>query len=270
MVEILGQAYPWIELFFYGVSWWLFPLIAMFIWKKQLNKYPIDCIIYELRGENLVYTKDVCGRFESPITCYKLKINKDSIPIPQYDWILQNLSKPTNILEKLTYLISGKAGAIALFKYGSKQYKPIDVKIGDKLERKFKEVKDKNGQPIWVTIYEPINVKKDMDKLDFDVIDWDDINHLTQELRAIQQRRQKTKEWIEKYGATIGLAVVALLFIIAMYYSVELITGQGDKYVAAAKVYGEAKYDSTIPSPTPAPADAPDTNDLINNFIPQS
>jgi len=237
------------RIFFLGISWWLIPLVVIFVYKRKLMKFPIDCIIYEKRGENLVYYKDVCGRFSEPVTCYKMKNSRDTIPIPQYDWILQNLSKPTNIFEKLTMLLAGRIGAITLFKYGSKQYKPIEVKMGDSIVKKFKEVRDKQGQPIWVTVYEPVNVKKAMSRLDFEVIDWDDINHMTQEIRAIIQRRSPVKNLLERYGPMIGLGLVAFVFIIALYYGYKLNTEAAERYISAAR--------GGAPAPAPEPVELP-------------
>ena len=89
---MVNAAYTYTVTFFLYVGWWLIPLLVLFVYISRLMKYPVDCIIFEKRGENLVYTKDVAGRFERPVTCYRLKINKDTIPVPQYDWILQNRS----------------------------------------------------------------------------------------------------------------------------------------------------------------------------------
>lgn len=226
--------YLYLSYFLIYVSWWLVPLVWIFIMKKRLGKYPIDVVIYEKRGENLVKSNDVAGRFDKPVTCYKLKKNKDSIPIPEYDWILQCMNKPTNVFEKIANMLSGKIGSITLFKYGSKQYKPIHVKINNgKVVKKFVEVKDANGQPVFVWRYEPINPKQSMNKLDFDVIDWDDANHMTQELRAIALRRSPVQKFLEKYGGIIGLIVGFMALVIAGYYYKELIIDAGNKAVGA-------------------------------------
>lgn len=236
------------KVFFYGVAWWLIPILFLYLYKRKLSKFPVDVIIYEKRGENLVVNFDVAGRFTEPVECYKLKNAKDTLPIPQYDWILQNLRKPTNLFEKVAMLLSGKMGAITLFKYGSKQYKPISAKISDG-KRIFKEVKDKHGNPIWVTVYEPINVKREMSRLDFEVIDWDDINHMTQEIRAIIQRRSPVKNLLERYGPMIGLGLVAFVFIIALYYGYKLNTEAAERYISAAR--------GGAPAPAPEPVELP-------------
>ena len=260
LTQIFSDIFDYLWIFTIYVAWWLFPIIAAFWYKKKLTQYPIEAVIYEVRGENLVHQRDVCGRFEYPVTCYRLKNNKDTIPIPQYDWILNNISKPTNLFDKIAMLLCGKAGTITLLKYGSKQYKPIDVNMVDGMKRKFKEVKDKKGNPVWVTIYEPINVKESISKLDFEVIDWDDINHMTQEIRAIIQRRSPVKSFLEKYGPAIAFAAICFMFIFALYYSYELIISAGDRYINAAR---------EIAGVTPPPKDV--TPDLpLDDWIPKT
>ena len=244
----------WVDVFLKGISWWLIPLVTLFIYKKILSKYPIECVIYEKRGENLVYNRDVAGRFEFPVTCYRLKKSGDTIPIPQYDWILQYTAKPTNIFEKLTNILSGKIGTITLFKYGSKQYKPINAKMGEE-KRRFKEVRDKNGLPVWITVYEPINVKKEMSRLDFEVIDWDDMNHMTQEIRASIQRRAQIKDWLAKYGPIVSMALGAFILLICGYLGYDFLMEAGDHYATAAK--------GGAPTPQPSPAENLPLGDLL-------
>lgn len=230
--DFVGEA---AKIFFYGFSWWVIPLLLLFFYRKKQSKYPIEVVVFEKRGENLVYNHDCAGRFADPINCYRLKKSKDTIPIPQYDWVLQYMAQPRNFIEKLNNFMAGKIGTIVLFKYGSKQYKPIDVRIGSKTIRKFKEVKDKHGNSVWITVYEPINVKREMSRLDFEVIDWDDINHMIQEIRATISRRSPAAKFMEKYGALVGLGLVAAVFIIAIYYAHKLLIDAGDRYISAAK-----------------------------------
>lgn len=206
-------------------AWWGIPLIVMFIWKKALMKYPIDVVIYEKRGENIVKTCDMAGRFDSPIACYKLKSNKDTLPIPQYDWVLQCMDKPTNLMERVVNMLRGKIGSITLFKYASKQYKPIRVKLDNgQVVEKLKLITDNSGQPLYITTYEYINPKQSMSKLNFEVIDWDDINHMTQELRAIAVRRAPVQDFIQKWWPMIAVVLGIMALIIAGYYYKEIIT----------------------------------------------
>jgi hypothetical protein len=215
----------WITWTLTYVAWWLFPIIFLWIYKVRLSKFPIDVVIYEKRGENLVKTCDMAGRFDSPIACYRLKVSKDTLPIPQYDWVLQCMDKPTNLFEKLVNILRGKIGSVTLFKYASKQYKPIRVKLDNgQVVEKLRLVTDKNGQPLYISTYEYINPKQAMSKLNFEVIDWDDINHMTQELRAIAVRRSPVADFIQKYGPMIAIVLAILALIIAGYYYKEIVT----------------------------------------------
>ena len=220
----------YIYFFILYVGWWLVPLIVLFVYKRRLGKYPIDVTIYEKRGENLIKTNDVAGRFDNPINCYRLKKSKDSIPIPDYDWVLQCMYKPTNLFEKVPNMLAGKIGHLTLFKYGSKQYKPIDVKLDNgKVEKKLKPILNAKGEPIYVDVYEIINPKQSLSKVNFEVIDWDDVNHLTQELRATALRRSPVLKALEKYGALIGGALAVVGLIIAGYYYKEMIIDAGSR-----------------------------------------
>lgn len=223
--------------FFALFGWWLVPLISLFIYRKKLDKYPILVSIYEKRGENVVFTNDCAGRFNDPINEYKLKNSKDSIPIPEYDWVLQAMYKPTTIFEKFTNLISGKIGHLTLFKYASKQYKPVKVKV-DENKYKFvlRPIKNKNGEEVFVNQYVAINPKQAMQMLDFEVIDWDDVNHMTQELRAIALRRSPIQKFLEKYGGVIAILLGVFALIIAGYYVKEMIADASGKAVALINV----------------------------------
>lgn len=242
-----------IKQFMIYVGWWVLPLLFLFVLRSRYKKYPIECVIYEKRGENLVYSRDVAGRFTYPVTCYRLKLAKDSIPIPDYDWILQCMYKPTNIFEKIQNLLAGKVGTITLFKYGSKQYKPIRVKIGDKVIRKFIKVKDKKGNDVYEYHYVPVNIKQSMNQLNFDVIDWDDTNHLTQELRAIAMRRSPTKAWVEKWGSLVGLGFIAFIIVITVILGYRFMMDAGDRYIASSRDYADV-----IASEANAAVEAPD------------
>ena len=234
------------KIFMTYVSWWLIPLIILFILKWRLGKYPIDVTIYEKRGEHIIKTNDVAGRFNNPVVCYKLKCNKDSIPIPEYDWVLQCMYKPTNLFEKMANLLAGKIGSITLFKYGSKQYKPIHVKMADgSVVKKFKEVIGKDGKPVIITVYEPVNVRKSMNKLDFEVIDWDDMNHMTQELRAIAVRRSPVQDFLARHGPLIAIIIALLALIIGGYYYVDLMKDGASKYGGMAGINNQPQNQNT-------------------------
>lgn len=216
----------WLMYFFIYVAWWLIPLVAIWLMRRSMAKYPIEATIYEKRGEKVLWTRDRLGRFDKPVVSYRFKKTKgDSIPIPKYDWVLQAVFRPTNFFEKIANMLSGTIGQVTLFKYGSKQYKPINIKLADgNIRQKLQEITDEKGRPVMINVYEVINPAKSMSKLDFEVIDWDDINHMTQELRAIATRRAPILDVLQKYGPLIGAAIMCLVLIIGGYYYKEMIT----------------------------------------------
>lgn len=214
------------KVIFFAVGWWLIPLLFIFAYRARLRRYPIEAHILERRGNSLVYSKDMLGRTKSPTHSYKFKNGKTTIPIPKYDWVLQAVGKPTNLFEKFVNLLTGKQGVIFLFKYGSDQYKPINVK------------------PQFEGVY-------------FDTIDWDDINHMTQELRAIIMRRSKAKDFMEKYGPMIGLGIVAFMFIMAMYFGVKYIENAGATYIQATKEYQNCQIQAQPPTVAGDPITTP-------------
>jgi len=201
-------------------SWPFILLIWLFAMKKLWGRYPIEAIIIEKRGENLVKTNDRVGKFDElandGTTYYKLKMAKDTIPIYNYDWILHNLYKPPTILERLVNLLRGNIGTIFLFRYGSKQYKPIDISEnldGSKLELKL--IKDANGNPVYINQYVVIDPRNQLEKLNFDVIDWDNINFMVQEQRASIVRRQKKGEFWRQ--TVIPIVIIAAAVIVALF-----------------------------------------------------
>lgn len=250
------------EIFWYYISWWLIPIIFIFVYKKILGKYPIEVTIYEKRGNDVIKTNDVAGRFESPIAEYKLKKSKDTIPIPQYDWVLQCMYKPTNIFEKISNLFSGKIGSITLFKYSSKQYKPINVKFKDgNFKKVYKPIKNNKGEDIYVSVYEPINPQLSLSKLDFEVIDWDDINHMTQELRAIALRRSPLLSFLEKWGGWVAFILGVMIIVFAGYYYKEMMIDAGGKYMAM--VQGNAPAANSPVNQTSVNSQIPLIGDLL-------
>src|SRR3990172_3259920 len=223
--SIFGGWSPYINAFLLSVGWWLIPIITLFVYKKHLNKYPIEATIYEKRGENVIWSNDRLGRFERPVVKYRFKMSKDSIPIPQYDWVLQALYRPTNLFAKMINLLSGTIGQVTLFKYSSKQYKPIQVRLRDgSFKRVLEAVRNDKGEEVLINIYEPINPKQVMSKINFEVIDWDDINHMTQELRAVATRRSPLIEGIQRWFPIIAVVLLILALIIAGYYYKDIVT----------------------------------------------
>ena len=207
----------WTILFY---SWPFVLLVIIFINKMTWKKYPIEAVIIEKRGENLIKTNDRVGkRFDrfSDLTFYKLKKSGDTIPVYNFDWILHNVSVPTNLLERYINLVQGNTGTIFLFRYGSKQYKPINLKQGNGISKKLVQVNGKKGEPIYSYQYIQFDPRTTMGTLDFDVIDWDNINFMVQEQRTSMIRRQKKGEFLKSLvipAMIIGGAVLVSIFIL--------------------------------------------------------
>jgi len=201
-------------------GWPFILLIGLFFARQRMKKFPIDAIIFEKRGENLIKTNDRVGRIndeKAGITYYKLKKHKDTIPIYNFDWVIHNISKPTNFLEKLVDILQGNIGTVMLFKYGSKQYKPVQVRIKDQLKTEYKEVRDSKGNPITIQVYQPFDPRDKLGALEFEVIDWDNMNFMVQEQRASIERRKNHADWIKTIAipaAMIGGAALVAIFVL--------------------------------------------------------
>ncbi len=200
-------------------SWPFILLIIIFIQRIRWRKHPIEAIIIEKRGENLIKTNDRVGKFYdkySDMTSYRLQKSGDSIPVYNFDWILHNVTLPTNILERYINIVRGNSGTVFLFRYGSKQYKPINIKEnGGKVQ--LTPVKDNKGEVVYSYQYMQFDPRNLMGALEFEVIDWDNMNFMVQEQRASILRRQKKGEFWKQTLiplAIIGASVVVAIFIL--------------------------------------------------------
>ncbi len=217
--------YTWPFLF---VIWIIFLYIR---WKK----WPIEATIIEKRGNNLIKTNDRAGRYYdkfSGINGYKLQKSKDTIPIMDFDWILHNVAVPTTFFDRFTNLIRGNSGTIMLFKYGSKQYKPIKVKEGNNARIEWAEIRDKSGSPIIYSTYIPIDPREKMGNIEFEVVDWDNMNFMIQEQRASIERRKRAKEWLLTLGIPaimiVGAVLIGLMILKFSYdYGMQIKGGTG-------------------------------------------
>ena len=102
-------------------------------WKK----WPIDVVIIEKRGNNLIKTNDRTGKYKDPYTQmvgYQLQKAGDTLPVINFDWILVNVVVFNTIFDRVVHLIRGSVGTLFLFKYGTKQYKPIHVRQNDQVK----------------------------------------------------------------------------------------------------------------------------------------
>jgi len=205
---------------------WPFILLGViFFQKMRWSKFPIEAVIFEKRGDNLVKTNDRVGKVNDPysdMTYYKLKKSGDTIPVYNFDWVMHNNIAPMNILERYINIIQGNSGTIFLFRYGSKQYKPINMNPKDGSKKKLTEIVDKTGKPIYVNQYVQFDPRKELGILEFEVIDWDNMNFMVQEQRATIVRRQKKGEfWKQTLLPLAALAAVALVSIFMLKFSAD-------------------------------------------------
>ena len=214
--QFLSEGFKTLQLIFtYG--WPFILLIVIFIQKSSWKKWPIEAVIIEKRGDNLIKTNDRVGRFfdkTTDQTFYKLKSTGDTIPVYNFDWVLHNNAVSTNFLEKYISMLRGNAGTVFLFKYGSKQYKPINVGEGN-LERKFAPVKNDRGESVYSYQYVQVDPRDQVGALDFEVIDWDNMNFMVQEQRASIVRRQKKGEFWKQ--TLVPLAIIAGSVVVSIF-----------------------------------------------------
>lgn len=199
------------KVFLYG--WWLFVIAGLFAFKKRWERWPVEAVIYEKKGDNLVKTNDRLGkRFDklTGITYSELLIAKDTMPVLNYDCVLHCVNKHTNFLEKVVNFLRPTIGTVFLFRYGSKQYKPIKNNVDDK-NLKLKECKDDNGETIFKYEYQQFDPRISIGALDFEVVDWDNMNFMVQEQRASIIRRTKSGEFWAKTLVPIVIIVACVM-----------------------------------------------------------
>ena len=240
--------------FFMFWFWWLIILGWILLLKFLHKNWKVEAIIIEKRGDNLIKSNDRATRYTdvyTGVTGYRLQKAKDTIPIVNYDWVLHNVAVPTTLFDRIINFVRGNVGTIFLFRYGSRQYKPIKIKQGDQIKTIYKEIKDKKGNPVYVRIYKPFDPRDVLGVLDFEVIDWDNMNFMVQEQRAsIERRKKKGDFWKGIVIPLMILAITALVCIVMIKFSFDY----------AASIRGSAK-------PANAPAEAPNIP-VISNIVP--
>jgi len=212
--DIIGTVFMW--------SWWIFLIVGMFIMKKRYEAYPVDAVIIEKRGENLVKTNERGGRKfnkDTQVSFYQLKKSKDTMPVYNFDWMLHNADVPMSIFEKIVMFLRPTIGTVFLFKYGSKQYKPINIgqKEGTDNILKLKELKNADGSPLFKYDYAQFDPRWVLGVLDFEVVDWDNMNFMVQEQRATMMRRASGADWLKSIAVpaiAIAGSVIVGLFIL--------------------------------------------------------
>jgi len=200
-------------------SWPFLFLAVMFFFKWKWKGYPLDAVIIEKRGDNLVKTNDRIGKTFDPLTnmvSYKLLKAKDTIPVVNYEHVLHNKVLPTNFLEKIINLIRPNEGTIFLFRYGSKQYKPIRISENGKNGKpKLIPIKDDKGNFVFQYQYSQFDPRWVLGTLNFDVIDWDNMNFMVQEQRATMERRKKKSDRLLQY--LIPITIIAASVVVAIF-----------------------------------------------------
>lgn len=200
-------------------GWPFILLVWLYIVKKIWEKWPLDAVVIEKRGNNLIETTDWMGKFKDPytkLTGYRLRKAKDTIPVVNFEWMLHSNTQHITFLHRIINILRGKKGTIFMFRYGTKQYKPIKISTKKGAKIKYKEIKDKDGKPIILTIYEQFDPRKHLGALDFNVIDWDNMNFMIQEMTATEQRRRKKSEFWKQLIVPLGMMAMAALVVIVM------------------------------------------------------
>ncbi|KKN42955.1 hypothetical protein LCGC14_0708150 [marine sediment metagenome] len=220
-VDYIVQAFDIILVIFLW-TWWIFIIAGMWFMKKKYSQYPVDVVIIERRGENLIKTNERAGRKvnkETQISYYQLSKCKDTMPVYNFDWMLHNADKPMSIFEKIVGFLRPTIGTVFLFKYGSKQYKPINInqKPGTENKLKLKEVKNEDGTSLFKYEYAQFDPRWPLSILDFEVVDWDNMNFMVQEQRASIMRRAGGLDWMKQLAVPAMLiagTVIVALFIL--------------------------------------------------------
>ena len=141
------------------------------------------------------------------------------MPIYNFEWMLHNADKPMSIFEKIVQFLRPTIGTVFLLKYGSKQYKPINIGANKGTENilKLKELKNEDGTSIFKYDYAQFDPRWALDVLNFEVVDWDNMNFMVQEQRASIMRRTGGLDWMKQLAVPAMLiagTVIVSLFIL--------------------------------------------------------
>ena len=203
-------------------GWPFLILIWIAVLKYRWKNWPVEVEIIEKRGDNLIKTNDRAGKYVDPytqITGYKLQKSGDTIPVVNYDWVMHNVFKPTTLFDRFVALIRGNIGTIFLFRYGSKQYKPIKIIENGKAKMQYQAMKNDKGEDIIINVYQQFDPRDKLGALDFEVVDWDNMNFMVQEQRASIERRRKKSDFLMQIAIPLAiLAVTAVICIIMIKF----------------------------------------------------
>lgn len=214
-------------------GWPFIILIGIVVAKLKWKAWVIDVVILEKRGKNIVKTNDRAARYTdkfTKLTGYRLLKLKDTIPVVEYNWILHNNNKHTNILERLVNVLRPTQGTLFLFKYGSKQYKPIINDIDLEAEKKLVATEDAEGNKVYVYQYQQFDPRGYLNAVKMEVFDWDNMNFAFQEMRASFERRQKEGQWMKTILMPIAIiACATMVSIVMMKMSLDFSSIAGSK-----------------------------------------
>lgn len=206
-------------------GWPFFILLALVVAKIKGKNWPVEVVIIEKRGKNLIKTNDRAGKYLDKftgLTGYKLLKSKDTIPVVEYEWVLHNAYKPTSLFERIQKLLRPNIGTLFLYRYGAKQYKPIRVDYSEGAETKLSLIKDEKGNPIYLETYQQFDPRGYLEAIELEIVDWDNMNFLVQEMRATQERRKKRDHWMKTILVPIAiLAVATIVSIVMMKFSLD-------------------------------------------------
>jgi len=220
--------YLWIFIAYF--SWWVIPVMSLLVAKVKWGKWPIEAIILERRGDNIVKVNDRIGRRynkQTGHTHYILQKMGDIIDVIPFETMLHCTVKPTNFPEWFVNKLRPTVGCVHLLKYGSKQYKPIKVISSDKglmaqdENGNFiavKEMLDAEGKTVYHQNLQPFDIRDHLGVMDFQVIDWDDVNTTLNEIENSRLRRLAKFESWAKFTVPIAIiAVVGIICVIFLY-----------------------------------------------------
>ena len=207
---------------------WGWPIILigiMWATKVRLSKFPLDVVIIEKRDDNLIKTNDRAGRYKDPYTGmigYRLLKAKDNIPVVNYDYVMHNVVNTTNIFDKILKMLRPDIGTVFFFRYGSKQYKPLKIIQAKGINTKLEEIKGKDGNSKLINVYQQFDPRNKLGALDFEIVDWDNMNFIVSENAISLDRRKKKSDWMKTIAIpAMIIAGAVLVSIVMMKFSMD-------------------------------------------------
>ncbi|MFW6174115.1 MAG: hypothetical protein ACOC5T_10270 [Elusimicrobiota bacterium] len=211
------------DVFKYG--WPFMILMFVIIAKVRGKNWPVEAVIIEKRGKNLIKTKDRAGKYKDKFTGlvgYKMKKSGDKIPVVDYEWVMHNTDPPTGLLDRISKFFMPTIGTIFLYRYGSMQYKPIKPNYNENAKTEWEMIKDSEGKPIAIQKYQQFDPRGYLEAVELEVQDWDNINFMVQEMRSSEERRKKKDHWLKAVLVPLGIiAAAAIVSIVMMKFALD-------------------------------------------------